>query len=140
MAQETEHHTVTKRILEAIRKQKTKHSVPDEEHLNRIIDNFIFDVCQNKKDKTPEEITLTFKAGINAVSYQSLWHQLREMSKGITTLTDEIKQAHRSDTRSHIKSLIFKVLTTFCIGLTIMFIYYLANKWEIPLPLMRMPI
>ncbi len=140
MALETEHHTVTKRILEAIRKQKTKYTVPDEEYFNRIIDNFISDVCQHKKDRAPHEIASLFKSGITASGYQSVWHQLTQMSKGITTLTDEIKQAHRSDTRSHIKSLIFKVLTTFCIGLTIMFIYYLANKWHIPLPLMRMPV
>lgn len=52
-------------------------------------------------------------------------------------LIDKEKSINRIETRAYTRALLFRVLTTLGIGFGIMFIYYLAHFWGIPMPLMR---
>jgi hypothetical protein len=55
-------------------------------------------------------------------------------------INDTVKREHSFETTAHVKALIFRTLTTICVGLSILFVYWLAFKLDIPMPLMKLPI
>ncbi|MFS1438720.1 hypothetical protein [Shewanella sp. 10N.286.48.A6] len=54
--------------------------------------------------------------------------------------TDEEKLINRMEKRSQIRNTFFRALTTLSIGFSVMFVYWVAAKWEIAMPLMRIPL
>ena len=52
-------------------------------------------------------------------------------------IADIEKGAHRSERKSQVRALFFRILTTLGVGLSIMFIYWLADYYELSMPLSR---
>ena len=51
--------------------------------------------------------------------------------------TDIEKTAHRNERKSQTRALIFRILTTLGVGLSIMAIYWFADYWGLSMPLSR---
>lgn len=64
-------------------------------------------------------------------SYVTVHNQLKKV-------TNEIKTINQVERTAQIRNLVFRILTTAFVGLTIMGIYFVANKFNIPMPLLRM--
>jgi len=53
-------------------------------------------------------------------------------------LVDEENIANRTDRRTKWRVFFFRVLTTLTLGFCIMFLYCLADQWDIPMPMLRL--
>lgn len=109
-------HQVTKRILKI---EKTEFIEP--EKFNASIDNLI----RHPEDKT-------FKNNVT-VHYRKLHHTY-------TQLINEENLVQRLERSSQIRNVFFRILTTLGIGFSIMFVYWLASRWGISMPLLRLPV
>lgn len=54
--------------------------------------------------------------------------------------TDEENLINRMERKSQIRNTFFRAFTTLSIGFSIMFVYWVAAKCGIPMPLMRIPL
>lgn len=61
-------------------------------------------------------------------------------SKLFKDINDTVKREHSFETTAHVKALVFRTLTTVCVGLSILFVYWLGFKLGIPMPLMKLPV
>ncbi len=57
-----------------------------------------------------------------------------------TNCRSVVIQSSKSETRAHLKNLLFRILTTLGVGFSIMLVYAAAHYFEIPMPLMKLPI
>jgi len=74
----------------------------------------------------------TYKMAVSR-AYSALYthHQL---------FTNEEQLIRRMERNSQIRNTLFRSLTTLSIGFSVMFVYWVAAKWEIAMPLMRIPL
>ena len=71
---------------------------------------------------------------------EDLDNSVRSMARERDEFIDKEKSILRIERKQHLQNLMFRVLTTGAIGLTIMGIYALAHWLGIPMPLMRLPV
>jgi hypothetical protein len=62
----------------------------------------------------------------------------RQTFNAFNLIKDQEKTITRVERRGHLYALVFRVLTTLLIGLSVMGIYALADHWEVAMPLMRL--
>lgn len=65
------------------------------------------------------------------------FHNMERLYKSATDLK---KSTDWNEIKVHMRNVLFRGLTTLVIGGSIMFIYWLAAKWGIQLPLLRIPV
>ncbi|KPH92147.1 hypothetical protein AMS57_01045 [Pseudoalteromonas undina] len=56
------------------------------------------------------------------------------------SFTNEEQLIRRMERNSQIRNTFFRALTTLSIGFSVMLVYWVAAKWEIAMPLMRIPL
>lgn len=115
-------------------------------NLLNAIGNYLIDA----NPRTPEEIKdfadeLRSGKAVDKRSRSQFWPKyLMEVNSSYTAAYDayfKIKDvensAHRSERRSQIRAVFFRIVTTLGVGLSIMFIYWLADYWGLSMPLSR---
>ncbi|WP_429220315.1 hypothetical protein [Aeromonas veronii] len=142
MSQETtEQHHTTKKIIEQISRLYIARSdthLSFQEKLDLLLEDF------HKRGVEGEPIEIS-KGGLNSHMYpmrmyHSLISEFEEQNRLYNYAVDVKKSSDRNELKVHFRSLIFRGLTTLTIGVAIMFIYWLAAKWGIQLPLLRIPV
>ena len=124
---------------------------PSRDDVSRPVDNMLsvigaYLVATNPK--TPEELKafaeeLKSKGASRAKHHD--WARYRTTTtnnyatayNAYIQITDIEKGAHRSERKSQFRALLFRILTTLGVGLSIMFIYWLADYYELSMPLSR---
>ena len=92
------------------------------------------------KDSLSEHLKLRGRAQSTAgMSYSQLKNLYSNSFSEFEQYRDIVLQSRRSETRAHLKNLLFRILTTLGVGLSIMGIYALAHWFKIPMPLMKLP-
>ena len=64
----------------------------------------------------------------------------RDLYEQYTSLTKEEDLISRMENKAHRRNVVFRGATTLAIGISIMFVYWLASYWGISMPLLRIPI
>jgi len=92
------------------------------------IETFRSSLGQSLNDPTDE----TYKMAVTR-AYNALYnhHEL---------FTNEEQLIRRMERNSQIRNTFFRALTTLSIGFSVMFVYWVAAKCEIAMPLMRIPL
>lgn len=137
----TEHHHTTRDIVGKISRLYMSRSdthLSFQEKLDLLLEDF------HKRGMHGESLEAC-KGGLNSHMYpMRLYHSLIKEYAEQRQLYDYAVDVKRSsdwnELKVHFRSLIFRGLTTLAIGGAIMFIYWLAAKWGIQLPLLRIPV
>ena len=124
---------------------------PSSDDVNRAVDNMLAVIGSfliSANPKTPEELKafaeeLKSKGASRDQLHDWVFYRTNA-SKAYATaynaysqITDIEKSAHRSERKSQIRAVFFRIVTTLGVGLSIMFIYWLADCWGISMPLSR---
>ncbi|MGE6169789.1 hypothetical protein ACLHZW_11095 [Aeromonas media] len=142
MGQETtEQHHTTKKIIEKLSRLSMSRSdtqLSFQEKLDLLLEDF------HKRGAAGETLQAA-KGGLNSQMYpmrmyHSLISEYTEQDRLYKYAVDVKKSSDCNELKVHFRSLIFRGLTTLTIGGAIMFIYWLAAKWGIQLPLLRIPV
>lgn len=95
------------------------------------------------EEKTKNDISTFLKKGPYSSSIQQsrsfITNSIKKYSEAYEELYNNEKTMKRLSTTESFKALSFRIATTLGVGLSIMFIYWLAYKLEIPMPLLRLP-
>ena len=114
-------------------------------HLKNCFDRLEKSIAYSYKgfDEITQEIDHQHQ-GLNRETWMDKRRQLKsffaEMDSKVTALMDVENTIHRNEARAQRRALLFRILTTLGVGLTIMGIYALAHCLGIPMPLMRTPL
>lgn len=142
MSQETtEQHHTTKKIVEHLSKIfLTRHDshLSFQQKLDLILNDF------HQRGAAGETLD-SVRSGFNsqmypARMYYSLISEYAERERLYLSAVDIKKSSDWNEIKVHFRNLVFRGLTTLTIGGSIMFIYWLAARWGIQLPLLRIPV
>ncbi|MEH6451548.1 MAG: hypothetical protein V7782_00770 [Psychromonas sp.] len=92
------------------------------------IETFSNSLDQSLSDPTDQTYKMTVTRAYNAL------HKHHEL------FTNEEQLIRRMERNSQIRNTFFRALTTLSIGFSVMFVYWVAAKFEIAMPLMRIPL
>ena len=71
------------------------------------------------------------------ITVDKMHTQYSKLHDAYTQIMDMENSVHRSERRSQIRAVFFRIVTTLGVGLSIMFIYWLADYWGLSMPLSR---
>ncbi|MBW3834196.1 hypothetical protein ACSZNP_04610 [Aeromonas hydrophila] len=142
MSQETtEQHHTTKKVVELLSNlYLTRHDshLSFQEKLDLLLNDFH---KRGTEGETLDSVRSTFNGQMYpARMYYSLISEHAERERLYTAAVDIKKSSDWNEIKVHLRNLVFRGLTTLTIGGSIMFIYWLAAKWGIQLPLLRIPV
>ncbi|WOX46604.1 hypothetical protein R2B70_10115 [Aeromonas sp. XH] len=137
----TEQHHTTKTIAERLSKlymSRSDSQLSFKEKLDLLLEDF------HKRGAAGETLE-DAKSGLNGQMYpmrmyHSLIREYTEQERLYKYAVDIKKNSDWNELKVHFRGLVFRGLTTLTIGGAIMFIYWLAARWGIQLPLLRIPV
>ncbi|WP_429058884.1 hypothetical protein [Aeromonas veronii] len=142
--QSTEQHHTTKTLAQFFKNRiniyiyRSNAHLSFQEKLDLLLDEFH---RRGAKGEPLEDLRGNLYNHIHPLNlYQPLIKEFDDQSRLFQLTIDEKRSLDRNELKVHFRSLIFRGLTTLMIGCTIMFIYWLAAKLGIQLPLLRIPV
>ncbi|HAT04543.1 MAG TPA: hypothetical protein DDZ61_06300 [Aeromonas salmonicida] len=139
----TEVHHSTKSLLERLSKfrywRTGESNMSTKERLDQLLEEFhrrgieqeSLEGVRKRLFTTPDHLNRTY---VYLTQDYEVCIRYNELAVDAKRVTD------RNELKVHIRGLIFRGLTTLTIGGAIMFIYWLAARWGIQLPLLRIPV
>lgn len=137
----TELHHSTKKIREQLPTHRFETGAPGhmtfQEKLEAIAKEFHFRGSQGESYEDTRSRSSSPTSPVRHFGH--LAYEFSEMDRLYKAATDLKKSTDWNELKVHMRNLLFRGLTTLVIGGSIMFIYWLAAKWGIQLPLLRIP-